>query len=90
MSKKVKVSLILRQFTDGQEFVDVEGDNPVECLRDFARRYPEAKQWLIDEKGEIRPQVWLFLNGEEIRNDKLTSPLDKDDELFILLAIGGG
>ena len=90
MSIKVKVSLILRQFTNGQELVEVTGQNPIECLHDFVAQFPDAGRWLFDEQGEVRPQVWFFVNGEEVHANKATNPLKDGDELFILLAIGGG
>jgi len=90
MSIQVKVSLIMRQFTDDQEYVDVTGRSPIECISKFVEKFPDSKRWLYTEDGELQPQVWLFVNGQEVRADELHNPLNDGDELFILLAIGGG
>ena len=90
MSIQVRVSLILRQFTSNRELVDVACRTPIECVKNFVKKFPDSRQWLYDEAGELQPQVWLFLNGQEVFPDELNKPLNDGDELFILLAIGGG
>jgi len=90
MSVKVKVSSLLRKSTNGQELVEVTGNTPLECLHSLQSKFPKMKKWLYDKKGELRPQVWFFVNGQRIYADELTNPLNDGDELFVLLAIGGG
>jgi len=38
----------------------------------------------------LLPQVQFYVNGERILVDELANPLEDDDDLLILLAIGGG
>jgi len=90
MGVRVRVSSMLRQFTDGQEVVEVTGRSPIECVRDLRNRFPGVRRWLYDKQGQLRPQVRFFANGQMIGTDELTKPLDDGDELFVLLAIGGG
>jgi len=90
MAVRVKISFHLRRFTDGQEFVQVIGHTPLECLHDVESQFPGMKRYIYDKHGDLRPQLQFFVNGQIIFADKLNDPLENGDELFILLAIGGG
>jgi len=90
ISVKVKIPLILRQFTNGQELLEVTGYSPMECLHNLTAQFPSLRRWLYNKQGELRPQVWFFVNGERINADELTNPLRDGDELFIFLAVAGG
>ena len=90
MSVRLKVSFHLRRFTDGQEYVEVTGNTPMECLQDLETQFPSIKQYIYDKHGDLRPQLQFFVNGQIIYSNKLKDPLKDGDELFILLAIGGG
>jgi sulfur-carrier protein len=90
MAVKVKISFHLRRFTDGQEFVEVTGNTPLECIHDVESQFPGIKQYIYDKHGDLRPQLQFFVNGQIIYANKLNDPLKDGDELFILLAIGGG
>jgi molybdopterin converting factor small subunit len=90
MNVTIKISSLFRKFTDGQEFVKVTGNNTMECLRELETRFPKMKRWLYDKQGNLRPQIWFFVNGQKISTDDLTKPLNEGDELFFVLAISGG
>lgn len=90
MSVKVRVSSLLRKFTNGQEVVEVAGHSATECLHNLEVQFPGIRQWLYDKQGNLLPQVQFYVNGERILVDELTNPLEDNDELLILLAIGGG
>lgn len=90
MKIKLKVSSLLLKFTDGQEFLEVTGDNPLECLHDLETRFPAIKRLFYDKQGKLRPQVWFFVNGQRILSKELNNTLKNGDELLILFAISGG
>ena len=90
MTVKVKVSSLLRKHTNWQEFVEVEGNTPLECLHALEKQFPAVKRLLYDKQGKLRPQFWFFVNGQKINASELTNPLRDGDELMILLAISGG
>ena len=90
MSVNVKLSLLLRKFSGGEEMVEVSGGTPAECLRDLQDKHPGIEEWLYDKQGEVKPQTWLFVNGERIHGDEVGRPLKDGDELSIMLAIVGG
>jgi molybdopterin converting factor small subunit len=90
MSVNVKISPLLRKFTNGQEIIEVPTNSPLECLHSVERQFPKIKKWLYNKHDELRLQVWFFINGERIYADELTRQLNDGDELFVLLAISGG
>lgn len=90
MIVKVRLSGLLSKFADWQEIVEAEGANTIECLRNLAVQYPRLKKWVYDKRGELRPQVWFFVNGERIYASELANPLKDGDELRIILAVAGG
>ena len=90
MSVTVKVPSLLRKYTNGQELLEMPGYSPMECLHNLVVQFPRIRKWLYDKQGELRPQVWFFVNGERINADELNNPLNDSDELFIFLALGGG
>ena len=89
MSVTVKVPSLLRKYTNGQELLEVPGYSPMECLNNLVVQFPSIRRWLYDKQGEVRPQVWFFVNGERINADELTNPLNDGDELLIMLAVAG-
>jgi len=90
MGVTIKVSSLFRRFTNGQEFVEVTGNNTMECLHELEARFPKIKRWLYDKHGNLRPQVWFFVNGQKISADEMAKSLNDGDELFFVLAISGG
>jgi len=90
VSINVKIPSLLIKYAIGQELLQVEGYSLIECTRNLVIQLPELKRWLYDEKGELRPQVWFFVNGERMYNDEFTKSLKDGDELYFLLASGGG
>jgi len=90
MSVKIRVSSLLRKFTNWQEVVEVAGHNALECLHNLEVQCPDIRQWLYDKQGKLLPQVQFYVNGERVYADELANPVKDGDEVFILLAIGGG
>jgi molybdopterin converting factor small subunit len=90
MAVTVKVSSLLKKYTNGEEFVEVERGTPLECLHALETKFPAIKRWLYDKEGKLRPQFWFFVNGQKISAAELNNPLKDGDELMILLAISGG
>ena len=90
MNVTVKVSALFRRFTNGQEFVKVTGDSPLECLHELEAQFPKIKRWLYDKQGNLRPQVWFFVNEQKISANDMNKPLNDGDELFFIVAVSGG
>ena len=90
MGVRVKLSGLLRQAADWQEFVEINQYTPLACIQDLERQFPDIKKWIYDKNDKMWDRMQLFVNGEMIPSEELTHPLKDGDELFLLLHIGGG
>lgn len=62
-----------------------------EALEELGRRSPAALDRVMNEKGELRQHVNVFVNEENIRfMDGLESPVPEGSTIYVLAAISGG
>lgn len=80
----------LSQRTGGTGRHDLPGDTVTEVLRELERRYPTVQGWILDERGQVRPHVNVFINGERSPGDAGATPVAPTDELKVLPSISGG
>lgn len=91
MAVKVRIPTPLRKLTQDQELVQVEAATVSEAIAQLQCRYPGIQERLVDEKGEVRRFVNVYVNEEDIRflQNQNTS-LKDGDEISIIPAIAGG
>lgn len=90
-SVKVLIPTPLRKFTGEQETVTAEGDTVGALLQALISAHPGLGKPLLDENGQPRRFVNLYLNGEDVRFLQNTDTgLKEGDELSIVPAIAGG
>jgi molybdopterin synthase sulfur carrier subunit len=65
----------------------VAGQTVRELLRELEREHPPVAGWILDERGEIRQHINVFLNGERCGED---AAVESDDRVDVLPAISGG
>jgi molybdopterin synthase sulfur carrier subunit len=88
---KVRVPTPLRRFTAGNDEVAATGDSIKAVLVDLERRHPGIGERLLDDKGELRRFVNVYLNGDDIRFlSALDSKVKDGDDISIVPAIAGG
>lgn len=58
-------------------------------LEELEQQYPGLKDYLLDEQGELRQHVNIFVNDELVR-DFHQRELNPKDEVFIMQALSGG
>jgi len=81
----------LRRLTNGQGEIEVEAKSVREAIEKLEELYPGFKERLVDEKGELRKFVNLYVNDEDVRFLKgLDTELKEGDTLSIVPAIAGG
>ena len=91
MPKKVRIPTPLRKLTNNEELVEVNGATVAEAITELQTRYPGIRERLVDEKGEVRRFVNVYVNEEDIRFLKnQQTPLKDGDEISIIPAIAGG
>jgi molybdopterin synthase sulfur carrier subunit len=91
MATKVRIPTPLRKLTNNEEVVEVSAKSVGEAITELQSRYPGIQERLVDEKGEVRRFVNVYVNEEDIRflKNKQT-PLKDGDEVSIIPAIAGG
>jgi molybdopterin synthase sulfur carrier subunit len=91
MAKKVRIPTPLRKLTNNEEIVEVDGATIGDAITELQTRYPGIKERLVDEKGEVRRFVNVYVNEEDIRFlQNQATPLKDGDEVSIIPAIAGG
>lgn len=84
---KVLIPGALRSYTERAE-VEASGATLAAVLLELDRRYAGIRFRIIDEQGQIRRHIRLFVDGEQVRD--LARPLQSADELVIVQALSGG
>jgi sulfur-carrier protein len=91
MSIKVRVPTPLRRFTAGVDEVTANGNSIRAVITDLERNHPGIGERLLDDSGELRRFVNIYLNGDDIRFlNQLNSTVKDGDDISIVPAIAGG
>jgi len=87
----VRIPTPLRRMTNGKDKVEVESANLSELVEKLNSEFPGFKDRLVDEEGELRYFVNIYLNGEDVRfMDGLNTSTNEGDEISIVPAVAGG
>jgi molybdopterin synthase sulfur carrier subunit len=91
MSVTVRIPGPLRRITNGVDKVEMDGANLGDLIGALDTEYPGMKERLLDENGELRYFVNLYLNNEDVRFlEGLGTALNAGDEVSIVPAVAGG
>ena len=91
MSVLVRIPTPLRRMTNGLDKVEMESSNLSELVEKLDTEYPGFKERLVDENGELRYFVNIYVNGEDVRFLRgLETSTDSGDEVSIVPAVAGG
>jgi sulfur-carrier protein len=84
---RLRIPSALRSYTEQGE-IEASGSTLAEVLADLDRRYAGIRFRMIDEQDGIRPNIRIFVNGEQVR--ELSQALSATDEVVIVQALSGG
>jgi molybdopterin synthase sulfur carrier subunit len=91
MSVTIRIPGPLRRLTAGVDKIDVAGGTLATAISEMEERFPGMKDRLLDEKGQMRYFVNVYLNGEDVRFlEGLDTAIKAGDELSIVPAVAGG
>jgi molybdopterin synthase sulfur carrier subunit len=87
----VRIPTPLRSLTRGNAEIQAKGDTVGDLVEDLERQFPGLRERLIDDAGELRRFINVYVNEEDIRflQGKTTS-LKDGDQVSIVPAIAGG
>ena len=87
----VRIPAPLRSFTDGAGEVCVSGSTVGEVLLALAARYDGLGGRLLDDGGDLRPFVNVFVGSDDVRRlNGLATPVVDGAVLSIIPAVAGG
>jgi molybdopterin synthase sulfur carrier subunit len=87
----VRIPTPLRSLTKGNAEIQDKGETIDSLVSDLDRQYPGLKDRLLDESGELRRFINIYVNQEDIRFLQAKKTGLKDgDEVSIVPAIAGG
>jgi molybdopterin synthase sulfur carrier subunit len=87
----VRIPSPLRRYTNGQSKVQTGGNTVNELLRNLESEFPGIQSKLLDDQGNIKRYVTVFVNEEEIRTlQGGSTPVADRDEVAIIPAMAGG
>jgi len=83
---------MLRPYARGQSSIAVRDCRTArDALTALSHDSPGAFDRVVDERGEVRQHVNVFVNGESIRFlDGLSTPTPDGSTIVILAAVSGG
>jgi molybdopterin converting factor small subunit len=85
---KVRIPTPLRSYTAQEPVVELEANDLVEVFAQLDERFPGIRFRVIDERGQIRRHMKVFVNDESVRD--LDTKLAPTDEVTIMQALSGG
>jgi sulfur-carrier protein len=91
VSVSVRVPTILRPYTQGVSEVSAEGSTLSEVLDSLDGSYPGIKSRVLDESGELRRFVNVYVDDDDVRfANGLQTAIKDGGQISIIPAVAGG
>ena len=85
---RVRIAALLHSYTGGLKIVEVEANTIGEAIAALDRRFPGIAFRVVDEQGQIRPHMNIFLGEEKVRDS--AASIKGPAEIYIVGALSGG
>jgi molybdopterin converting factor small subunit len=81
----------LRKFTNNSSRLEVQATDIAGTVNELTINFPDLKKHLLDEQGQIRSFVNIFVGNDDIRNlQQEQTEVPADAVISIVPAIAGG
>jgi sulfur-carrier protein len=91
MSVSVRIPTILRTYTDGESEVTAEGGTLAAVLDDLDSNYSGIKGRILDEGGELRRFVNVYVGNDDVRFlENLETATPDGTQISVIPAVAGG
>ena len=88
---RLKIPTTLRRATNGVAVVNVDAVTVREALQAAIDLYPDLGPGLLNEAGELRRFLNVFVDEDDIRFDNgMDTPLRSGQTVSVLTAVAGG
>ena len=91
MPVTVRLPTPLREYAGSASSIDVDaepGDSIGAVLRTLDRTFPGVGKRVLDEQGQIRRHVHVYVGDQRVK--ELTQPIAEGLDVTILAAVSGG
>jgi sulfur-carrier protein len=93
MAVSIRIPTYLAAFAGGQNLVAID-ESPAtvrEALESLLKVYPALRDRILDEQGEVRQHINIYVGDEAIRfADGLATKVSEASEILIVPAVSGG
>jgi len=81
----------LRRLTGGHSKVEAAGHDIAGVFQAMDAQFPGVSEKLLDEEGDVKRFINVFLNDDEIRSlQGMSTPVQDGDRVSIVPAMAGG
>jgi molybdopterin converting factor small subunit len=91
---RVHIPSALRRWTGGRDVIELALDmrmTAAQVIEAVAREHPGLRDRVLDEQGELRRHVNIFIDGENARFlGGLSAHVSPDSEMWIHPSLSGG
>ncbi len=88
---KIIIPTPLRKFTGNVANIEVSANTIEEAFNNLAEEFPEIKKHIIDENGNIRSFMRIYLEDTDINTlQNEATPVKENSVISIIPAIAGG
>ena len=91
MTAHVRIPTILRTYTGGESEVTADGATLSEVLDDLDASYAGIKGRILDDNGELRRFVNVYVGNDDVRFlDNLATATPDGTQISVIPAVAGG
>jgi len=91
VSVSVRIPTILRTYTGGESEVTAEGDTLAAVLDDLDSNFNGIKGRILDEGGELRRFVNVYVGNDDVRFlENLETKTPDGTQISVIPAVAGG
>ncbi len=91
MAVSVRIPTILRTYTNGESEVSASGDTLAAVLDDLDANFAGIKGRVLDEAGNLRRFVNVYVGNEDVRFlDNLDTATPDGTQISVIPAVAGG
>jgi molybdopterin synthase sulfur carrier subunit len=88
---QIRIPMPLRKLTNDKDVVSSDAGTLAEAVDRLEADFPGIKERLVDEAGQLRRFVNVYVNGEDVRFlDNINTKLNANDDVSIVPAVAGG
>lgn len=88
---KIRFTSALKRFFPNLESLTVSVNNAQEVVEMAEQHYPGIRDYLVNERGELRQHVNIYIKNDLIQDrEKLSDKIEEQDEILIMQALSGG